>query len=57
MKDWELNNSYFMKFCDETNSKNCKEKQCQYRIFCSRYKHLKIKEKQNEIKNDRSNNS
>lgn len=40
----EFLNEYFMKFCDEFSTKNCKEKQCQYRIFCSRYKHLHIKE-------------
>lgn len=57
MSDWKLNNEYFMKFCDETKTENCKKKQCQYRIFCSRFKHLQIKEKQNEIKNDSFNYS
>lgn len=57
MVDWKLNNEYFMKFCDETKSENCLKKQCQYKIFCSKFKHLKIKEKQNEIKNDSTNYS
>lgn len=40
----DFHNQYFMKFCHETQSKNCCESQCQYRIFCSRYTYLKIKE-------------
>ena len=26
MSDWKLNNEYFMKFCDETKTENCKNK-------------------------------
>lgn len=50
MKDWELNNQYFMKFCDETRSSRCKEIQCQYRLYCNRYRFLKIKETEKNIK-------
>lgn len=55
MQDWKLCNEYFMKFCDETTTENCKKKQCQYKIYCSRFKHLHIKEKQNENKSNNFN--
>lgn len=44
MQEWKLINEYFIKFCDENKSENCKKKQCQYRIFCTRFKQLHIKE-------------
>lgn len=51
----EFMNEYFMKFCNETKTENCKNKQCQYKIYCTRFKHLQIKEKQNENKSNNSN--
>lgn len=44
-----LENAYFMKFCSENNSENCKKNQCQYKIYCSRYKWLVIQETKNKI--------
>lgn len=44
------NNQYWMKFCNETSSLNCKEKKCEYMIYCSRYKWLIINETKNNIK-------
>jgi len=47
--DWNFNNQYFMKFCKENNIENCNKKKCEYKIFCSRFKHLTIKNKK-EVK-------
>lgn len=43
--DQDFQNGYFMKFCDETNYLRCKQIQCQYKLYCNRYKTLKNKEK------------
>lgn len=40
-------NEYFMKYCNEESSKNCKSTQCQYRLNCSRFKYLQTREKEN----------
>lgn len=48
-----LDNGYFMIFCSETKSENCKKTQCQYKLYCNRYKWLVIQEtknKTNEVK-------
>jgi len=41
-------NEYFMKYCNEEKSLNCKLSQCQYRLYCSRFKYLQTREKENE---------
>lgn len=41
-------NEYFMKYCNEEKSLNCKLSQCQYKLFCSRFKYLQTREKEYE---------
>lgn len=40
-------NEYFMKFCGEEKTENCRKTQCQYKLYCSRYKYLQNQEKEN----------
>ena len=56
------NNEYWMKFCNETSSLNCKEKKCEYKIYCSRHKWLIVNETKNnikkqEVKNEKCNDN
>ncbi len=39
-------NEYFMKYCTEESSKNCQSTQCQYKLYCSRFKYLQNREKE-----------
>lgn len=46
----EFMNGYFLKFCQESNYLNCKQNQCQYRIYCSRYKILEKQQNKEKTK-------